>query len=99
MTEEDIIIADGYVTDQLPGGKFRVIVDKNSLAKAFATAPEEQRQSLEKVIKSYADNDLVSVAHISGRIRKHRVRVLRGDRVTMEMSIYSLDRGRIIKRL
>ena len=34
-------------------------------------------------------------AYASGKIRKHRIRILAGDRVTLEMSPYDLTRGRI----
>ncbi len=34
-------------------------------------------------------------AYSSGRMRKHRIRILAGDRVTLEMSPYDLTKGRI----
>ncbi len=34
-------------------------------------------------------------AYASGKIRKHRIRILAGDRVTIEISPYDLDKGRI----
>lgn len=37
-------------------------------------------------------------AHLAGRMRKHFIRVLRGDRVTVELSPYDLTRGRITFR-
>ena len=39
------------------------------------------------------------LAKISGKMRKHRIRILPGDRVTLELSPYDLDRGRITFRL
>jgi translation initiation factor IF-1 len=36
---------------------------------------------------------------ISGKMRKHRIRILQGDRVTVELSIYDLTKGRIVRRL
>ncbi len=39
------------------------------------------------------------LAHISGRMRVHRIRVLPGDRVVVECSPYDLTRGRIVQRL
>ena len=39
------------------------------------------------------------LAHISGRMRVHYIKLLPGDRVTLEMSPYDLTRGRITKRL
>ncbi|MCR4783406.1 MAG: translation initiation factor IF-1 [bacterium] len=37
-------------------------------------------------------------ATISGRIRKHFIRILPGDRVTVELSPYDLEKGRIVYR-
>ncbi len=38
------------------------------------------------------------LAHISGRMRMHFIKILPGDRVTVELSPYDLTRGRIIYR-
>jgi len=38
------------------------------------------------------------LAHISGKIRMHYIRVLPGDRVLVELSPYDLNRGRIVYR-
>ncbi len=38
------------------------------------------------------------LAHISGRMRLHHIRILPGDKVTMELSPYDLTRGRITYR-
>lgn len=38
------------------------------------------------------------LAHVSGKIRMHYIRILPGDRVTVELSPYDLSRGRIIYR-
>lgn len=40
----------------------------------------------------------VVLAHLSGRLRKNRIRILRGDKVTLELSPYDLTRGRITYR-
>ena len=39
------------------------------------------------------------LAHISGKMRKHFIRILPGDRVLVELSPYDLTRGRIVYRL
>jgi translation initiation factor IF-1 len=44
------------------------------------------------------DNEHLVLAHTSGRMRKNRIRVLVGDRVTVEMTPYDLTKGRIIFR-
>ena len=38
------------------------------------------------------------LAHISGKMRMHYIRILPGDRVKIELSPYDLDRGRITYR-
>ena len=44
------------------------------------------------------ENGHVVNAHISGRMRKHYIRILTGDNVTVELTPYDLTRGRIIYR-
>ncbi len=44
------------------------------------------------------DNGHEVLAHISGRMRVHYIRLLPGDRVTLEMSPYDLSKGRIVLR-
>ncbi len=38
------------------------------------------------------------LAHISGKMRLHYIKILPGDKVTVELSVYDLDRGRITYR-
>ena len=38
------------------------------------------------------------LAHISGKLRMHYIKILPGDKVTLEMSPYDLTRGRIVWR-
>ena len=38
------------------------------------------------------------IAHISGKMRKHYIRILTGDKVTVEMTPYDLSKGRITYR-
>ena len=38
------------------------------------------------------------MAHVSGKMRMHFIRILPGDTVTVEMSPYDLNRGRIVMR-
>lgn len=44
------------------------------------------------------DNGHKVLAHISGKIRMHFIRILPGDRVKLELSPYDLSRGRIVFR-
>lgn len=44
------------------------------------------------------ENGHIIIAHISGKMRMHYIRILPGDKVKMEMSPYDLSKGRIILR-
>ena len=44
------------------------------------------------------DNNHEIIAHTAGKMRKFRIRVLAGDRVTVEMTPYELTKGRITFR-
>ncbi len=67
MSKEDLIEAEGVVTEVLPDARFRVTLD----------------------------NGHAVMAYTSGRMRKARIRVLTGDRVTVEMTPYDLSKARI----
>lgn len=45
------------------------------------------------------DSGQVVRGYVSGKIRKNRIRILPGDRVTIELSPYDLTKGRITRRL
>jgi translation initiation factor IF-1 len=45
------------------------------------------------------ENGHVVIAHISGRMRKHYIRILTGDKVKIEMTPYDLSKGRITYRM
>lgn len=48
--------------------------------------------------KVQLQNGHIILAHISGKLRMHYIRILPGDKVTVEMSTYDLTRGRITWR-
>jgi translation initiation factor IF-1 len=50
------------------------------------------------MFKVELENEHVVLAHISGKMRMHYIRILPGDRVTVELSPYDLSRGRITYR-
>ena len=50
------------------------------------------------MFKVELENKHVLLAHISGKMRMHFIKILPGDRVTVEMSPYDLSRGRITYR-
>ncbi len=45
------------------------------------------------------ENGHVVTAHISGRMRKHYIRILTGDKVTVALTPYDLSKGRIVYRV
>jgi translation initiation factor IF-1 len=50
------------------------------------------------MFKVELENGHVVLAHISGKMRMHFIRILPGDRVKLELSPYDLTRGRIVYR-
>nr|WP_202881986.1 translation initiation factor IF-1 [Carnobacterium inhibens] len=50
------------------------------------------------MFKVELENGHVVLAHVSGKIRMHYIRILPGDKVTVELSPYDLSRGRITYR-
>ena len=44
------------------------------------------------------ENGHTVIAHISGKMRKHYIRIMTGDAVTVELTPYDLEKGRIIYR-
>ena len=50
------------------------------------------------MFRGQLENGLIVLAHISGKLRMHYIKILPGDKVTLEMSPYDLTKGRIIWR-
>ena len=50
------------------------------------------------MFKVKLENGVIVLAHISGKLRQKFIRILPGDKVTLEMSTYDLTKGRIIWR-
>ena len=50
------------------------------------------------VFKVKLPNDHIVTAHISGKLRMNYIRILPGDKVTVEVSVYDLEKGRITWR-
>ena len=50
------------------------------------------------MFKVELENGATILAHVSGKIRMHYIRILPGDRVTVELSPYDLTKGRITYR-
>jgi len=70
-------------------------------------AKEDQIEMEGKVIETLPntmfrvelENGHIVTAHISGKMRKHYIRILTGDRVRVEMTPYDLTKGRITFRM
>src|ERR1700680_4648462 len=84
----------------------RHYLNKNNHRTNLIMAKEEHIEMQGVVVESLPnttfrvklDNNHVIIAHISGRMRKHYIRILTGDRVTVELTPYDLTRGRIVFR-
>jgi translation initiation factor IF-1 len=50
------------------------------------------------VFRVQLENGHTVTAHISGKMRKHYIRILTGDKVTVELTPYDLTKGRIVYR-
>lgn len=50
------------------------------------------------MFKVELENGHIVLAHISGKLRMNFIKILPGDRVTLEMSPYDLSKGRIVWR-
>ena len=50
------------------------------------------------MFKVKLENGHEILAHVSGKMRMHFIRILQGDRVTVELSPYDLEKGRITYR-
>ena len=50
------------------------------------------------VFRVELENGHEIIAHVSGKMRMHFIRILQGDEVVVEMSPYDLDKGRIVLR-
>lgn len=50
------------------------------------------------MFKVKLENDYIVLAHVSGKMRMNFIRILPGDRVTLELTPYDLNRGRITYR-
>ena len=70
-------------------------------------APKQEPIRVDAVVKEALPNARFNVllpnghivlAHVSGKMRMHFIRILPGDEVTVELSPYDLSRGRIILR-
>lgn len=69
---------------------------KEELIEVSGVVVDKQPNAFFKV--QVNDSEHIVMATISGRMRKNRIRILMGDRVSLEMSPYDLSKGRITFR-
>ena len=84
MAKEEAIEVEGEVVEPLPNAIQMKAIVREALPNAM--------------FRVKLDNGHVVLAHISGKMRKFYIRILPGDRVTVELSPYDLTRGRITYR-
>ena len=71
-------------------------MSKEDLIPAEGTVVDKLPNALFKVQLDSSEHEVL--AQVSGKIRKNSIRILLGDRVSIEMSPYDLSRGRITYR-
>lgn len=69
---------------------------KEEALKLEGTVTEILPNAMFKIKLDQAENQVLGV--ISGKMRQHNIKVLLGDRVEIEFSLYDLTRGRIVRR-
>ena len=78
-----------------PVQQFEDLMAKEEVIEITGTVTELLPNAMFRVV---LDNDHEILAHTAGKMRKHRIRVLAGDRVNVEMTPYDLSKGRITFR-
>jgi translation initiation factor IF-1 len=80
-------------------GQSRVGPDQMSKADSLAVEGKVVEALPNAIFRVEIEGGHVILAHLSGKLRIHYIKILPGDRVTVELSPYDLTRGRIIYRL
>ena len=78
-----------------PVQQFEDLMAKEEVIEITGTVTELLPNAMFRVV---LDNDHEILAHTAGKMRKHRIRVLAGDKVLVEMTPYDLTKGRITYR-
>ena len=84
-----------YISDSAPLGLQVSVARKDDVIEVEGTVVEPLPNAMFRV---KLENGHEVLAHISGKMRMHYIRILPGDRVRMAMSPYDLERGRITYR-
>lgn len=92
---KDVIEVDGVVVESLPNATFRVEIVLGGKKPAHEVQSDDS-ETQSPVVPTTVTRILL--CHISGKMRRHFIRILPGDRVTVQLSPYDLDKGRITFR-
>ncbi len=76
-------------------GKGVVIAEKEEKIDLEGEVVEALRNGMYRI---QLDNGHQTLGYTAGKMRRHRIRILPGDRIKVELSAYDLDRGRIVYR-
>lgn len=103
----------GHTIVRLSPGSFQTKSVGNLAGCAYVqrseeTLPKEEHIEMEGTVietlpntmfRVELENGHVVMAHISGKMRKHYIRILTGDKVTVQLTPYDLSKGRITYRV
>jgi translation initiation factor IF-1 len=81
-----------------PSRRFTLPKPKDDAIVAEGTVVESLPNATFRVEVEMGENKMPVLAHISGKMRMHYIRILPGDRVQVELSTYDMSRGRITYR-
>lgn len=80
---KEVIEMEGEVVETLPGGQFRVV-----LVHAKDDGQSQEGDDRHKIL-----------CHVAGKMRRHYIKIVPGDKVTVELTPYDLTKGRITYRI
>jgi translation initiation factor IF-1 len=91
----EAVFASSGARSVAAGGRYPWSVAKKDAIEVEGTVTEPLPNAMFRVT---LENGHKVLAHISGKMRMHYIRILPGDRVLVELSPYDLSRGRIVYR-
>jgi translation initiation factor IF-1 len=92
--EADVLNSGGF-KDRLRNPNNKFTMSKDDVIQMEGTVTETLPNT---VFRVQLENGHTVTAHISGKMRKHYIRILTGDKVTVELTPYDLTKGRIVYR-
>jgi translation initiation factor IF-1 len=85
----------GIIASLIRTGELATVMSKEEHIEMEGTVIETLPNTMFRV---ELENGHIVTAHISGKMRKHYIRILRGDKVTVQLTPYDLTKGRIVYR-